>query len=147
LFAARAYHAADVIVKITGRRRSAEEIWDIGGKTMDNSFRFGPETYLDPLDGFGRYLNHSCRPNAFIAKRNHQLYLRAAERIRAGDEIVIDYSTILGNDDIWMMRCKCSERGCRRVIRSYGSLPDDLRDAYIERGMIPRHILRTPAVR
>lgn len=144
LFAARAYRVGQQIMKITGRIVSADEVWDVGGVTSDNAFRFGPETYLDPVDGPGRYLNHSCRPNAAVVKRSNQLFLMAASRIARSAEITVDYSTILGNDDIWTMRCRCRQPGCRRLIARVGSLPDRIRDDYEERGMIPRYILKAP---
>ena len=63
----------------------------------------------------GAYLNHSCEPNAGIRKTNQQLFLFAAKPIAAEKEIVIDYSTILGDDDIWTMRCNCGRSACRRA--------------------------------
>ena len=58
LFAARDLRQGQTIAKITGRRVSADEVWDRGGTFADNCFRYGPETILDPLDGPGRYLKH-----------------------------------------------------------------------------------------
>jgi hypothetical protein len=143
LFAARPFRRGQVIVKVTGRRVSADEVWDRGGRFADNCFRFGPETFLDPLDGPGRYLNHSCAPNAAVVKRNHQLFLVAAERIPRGREIVIDYSTILGADDIWTMRCRCGAPDCRGRIRNIATLSGRLRERYIERGLVPGFIRDT----
>lgn len=143
LFAARALRRGNVICAIPGRRVSADLVWDLGGKFADNCFRFGPETFLDPLDGPGGYLNHSCDPNAAVAKRNHRLYLIAAAPIRRREEIAIDYSTILGGDDIWTMRCKCGSASCRGMIRNLARLPEELRSAYIDRGMVPGFILDT----
>ncbi|HET9424271.1 MAG TPA: SET domain-containing protein-lysine N-methyltransferase [Gemmatimonadaceae bacterium] len=145
LFAARAYRTGHTIVKITGRRVSADDVWDIGGRFADNCFRFGPETFLDPLDGPGRYLNHSCAPNAAVVKRNHQLFLVAAAPIARGREILIDYSTILGADDIWTMRCRCGARACRGRVRNIATLPAKLREGYVARGMVPEFILRLPS--
>src|SRR5688500_9035915 len=96
LFASRRFRAGETSTDIPGRRVSAEEVWNVGGALSDNSFRYGPETFLDPLDGAGRWVNHSCAPNAAVEKRAHRLFLVAASAIRAGEEIVIDYSTILG---------------------------------------------------
>lgn len=143
LFAASPYRKNQTITKISGRRVSAAEVWEAGGTFADNCFRFGPETFLDPLDGPGRFLNHSCAPNTAVVKRNHQLFLIAAEPIAKGTEILIDYSTILGADDIWTMHCKCGARRCRRKIRNIATLPDVVRDGYIARRMVPGFILDT----
>ncbi len=143
LIASRSFRRGASIARITGRRVSADDVWDIGGRFADNCFRFGPETYLDPEDGPGRWLNHSCRPNAAITKRAHRLVLVAASAISAGDEVVIDYSTILGGDDIWTMRCRCGSRECRRVIRNIDRLPSALALQYLRRDMVPKFIRQT----
>jgi len=143
LFATRAYEPGCTIIKIAGRVVSASLLWERGGAFADNCFRFGPETYLDPGDDLGRYLNHSCAPNAGVRKSNNQLFLFAASRIAAGREIVIDYSTILGDDDIWTMRCECGRRECRGRIRRFGTLPPATRWLYLERGLVPKYIVGT----
>src|SRR5258708_2528147 len=143
LFAARVYRPDQRIIRIGGRIVNAAVLWERGGAFADNCFRFGPETYLDPGDLDGRYLNHSCEPNAGITKTNNQLYLFAASRIDAGREIVIDYSTILGDDDIWTMRCRCGHGNCRKRIRRFGSLPSSLKRRYLTNGLVPRFIVNT----
>ena len=143
LFASRRIRVGETITDIPGRRVSADVVWDIGGALSDNAFRYGPETFLDPLDGPGRWVNHSCAPNAAVEKRGHRLFLVAASGIRAGEEIVIDYSTILGGDDIWTMRCACGSGDCRGVVRNLAKIPATVRSGYIDRGMVPGFILRT----
>jgi uncharacterized protein len=143
LFAARPFRAGQRIVRVTGRIVSPALVWKAGGTFMDNCFRFGPETYLDPGDGPGRYLNHSCEPNAGILKSTNRLFLVAIGAIGVRREILIDYSTILGDDDVWTMRCRCGARSCRRVVRNFGSLPAMTRDAYTALGIVPRYILNT----
>jgi len=143
LVAARPFRERQTIIKIIGRVVAADILWERGGPFADNCFRFGPETYLDPGDEPGLFLNHSCAPNAGIRKQNNQLFLFAAHSIKRGDEIVIDYSTILGDDDIWTMRCTCGSRSCRRTIKRFGSLPVDLRRVYLRQGLVPRYIIST----
>jgi hypothetical protein len=123
LFADRAFRRNQTILKIVGRVVHHKILWNTGGTFADNCYRFGPETYLDPGDHPSRYANHSCAPSAGVKKFNNQLFLFAATDIKRGSEITFDYSTILGDDDIWTMRCKCGSDGCRRTIKRFGSLP------------------------
>lgn len=112
------------------------------GKILNNAFRFGPETYLMPK-GIGEYLNHSCRPNAGLQKRRWRLYLVAITQIQKGDEITFDYSTQIGRDDIWRMKCNCGKTGCRRTIKSFPSIPKRRLEKYLKEKIIPQYILHT----
>lgn len=141
LVTTRRFRRGETIVKLAGKVVDADVLWDRGGTFANNCIRFGPNTYLDPGDRVGRYLNHSCEPNAGIRKSNGQLFLFAAAVIRKGAEVLIDYSTTIGDDDIWTMRCRCGRDPCRRTIRRFGALPPELQASYIERGMVPRYIL------
>ncbi len=67
----------------------------------------------------GIYLNHSCKPNAGIQGAKKIVALR---RIKAGEEVTIDYS-ITEEDPLWYMNCLCGEPDCRKKIRSIQSLP------------------------
>ena len=145
LVAAKPFRPNQTIIKIVGRVVDAAVLWNKGGSFADNCIRFGPETYLDPGDAPGRFLNHSCEPNAGIRKTSNQLFLFAAQSIGAGEEIAFDYSTTLGDDDIWTMRCNCGRKSCRRRIRRFGSLSATLQRRYIERGLVPGYIVKTLA--
>lgn len=143
LFTTRAIDAGETIIQIRGRVVHYSVLWKRGGTFLDNCIRFGPETYLDPGDDLGRYVNHSCAPNAGIRKDRNRLFLFAARRIAAGREITFDYSTTIGDDDIWTMRCRCERASCRKRIERFGSLPDALRQRYHDRGLVPGYITAT----
>lgn len=144
LFAAKTYAPNQTIIKIAGRVVDAGVLWKRRGSIFAaNCYRFGPETYLDPGDDPSRYVNHSCEPNAGVRKHNNQLFLFAAKPIGPGREIFFDYSTLLGDDDIWTMRCTCGRRTCRKIIRRFGSLPPAVMDHYLRAGLVPRFIIKT----
>jgi SET domain-containing protein len=143
LFAARAFAPGDTILVVRGRVLDWRVIRRRRGPSQDNCYRFGPETYLDPGKHVSRYVNHSCAPNAGVRKAHHRLVLFAATAIAAGQEITFDYSTLIGDDDIWTMRCRCGARRCRKVIRSFGALPARVRRRYRRRGVVPAFILDT----
>jgi hypothetical protein len=143
LFTTRAFGPGETIVQIRGRVVHYSVLWKRGGTFLDNCIRFGPETYLDPGDDPGRYVNHSCLPNAGIRKDRNRLFLFAAKRIAAGREVTFDYSTTIGDDDVWTMRCRCGRASCRERIKRFGALPDVLQTRYLARGMVPRYIAET----
>src|SRR5215211_518461 len=139
LFAAKPFRANETIIKLVGRVVHYGILWERRGSFAANCIRFGPETYLDPGDEAGRFLNHSCEPNAGIRKNNNQLFLFAATRIEKGQEIVIDYSTTIGDDDVWTMRCDCGRRACRRKIKRFGTLPVAFKTRYLSEGLVPKY--------
>jgi len=143
IFATRRVPAGRTIGRIPGRVHHWRVLWRRGGTFLANCFRFGDETYLDPGNGLGRYLNHSCRPNAAIRKTGGGLFLFAVREIRADREIVMDYSTITGDDDIYRMYCRCGARGCRKWIGRFGLLPWRLQVRYAKAGLLPAYMLGT----
>ena len=56
-----------------------------------------------------RFINHSCRPNCYYQVIGQTIWIRAARRIAAGEELTYDYHTI-GDRTI---RCTCRP-GCTR---------------------------------
>ena len=144
LIATRSIRRGETIMRVEGRVVDHTVLWRRQGtKFSANCLRYGPETYLDPGDGPGRYLNHSCDPTAGLRKLNNRLFLFAAKRIESGTEVTIDYSTTIGDDDIWTMRCKCGSRRCRKTICNLGSLTAQLKRSYVKRGLVPMYILKT----
>jgi hypothetical protein len=144
LFAGRAFRRCETVLVIRGRLVHYSLLWKREGSAFSaNCIRFGPESYLDPGDGPARYLNHSCAPNTAVTKRSNRLCLVATRRISKGEEIVFDYSTTIGDDDVWRMRCKCGDASCRGLIRNFGSLPIERRGYYLENGFVPAFIVRT----
>jgi SET domain-containing protein len=39
-----------------------------------------------------RYINHACRPNCYVEVRGDVIWIRAARRIAAGEELTYDYN-------------------------------------------------------
>jgi hypothetical protein len=84
------------------------------------TLQVGSDAWIEPQhNSIGRYINHSCSPNAGIKGRRQ---ICAIKDIRKGAEITIDYS-ITDNDPLWKMKCKCRSKNCRKIIRSIQFLP------------------------
>ena len=146
LVAARALARGQLICILHGRVRSARSVlamWKRSPRRAANCIRCGAESYLDPEGEWGEFANHSCIPNAAVCVRRGGLQLRAITAIRIGQEVTHDYSTCLGTDDCWTMRCNCGARACRGVVRSVDRLPARALRRYLALGAIPLFILRT----
>jgi hypothetical protein len=117
--------------------------WERDPRRAANCIRFDADRYLDPHGELGAFANHSCRPNTMLVRRGRALDVRAMRVIRPGDEVTHDYSTCLGADDTWTMRCNCGERGCRGRVGRFDRLPERVLQAYVCLGAIPAAILAT----
>ena len=146
LVACRAFAKGACITPLHGRVVHSDVVWrwwKRDARRAANCIRFDADRYLDPHGEWGAFANHACRPNAALFKERGRLVLRAIRAIRAGDEVTHDYSTLLGADDVWTMRCNCGERGCRGMVRRFDALPAATLRRYRTIGAIPAFILRT----
>lgn len=57
-----------------------------------------------------RYINHSCAPNTFTRLTADRAEFYALRRIRAGEELTVDYG--LSHHD-GRLPCRCGAAGCR----------------------------------
>ena len=57
-----------------------------------------------------RYINHSCRPNAFMRIFGRRVEFYALRHIRPGEEVTCDYGETQHEGTL---RCRCGRPGCR----------------------------------
>ena len=74
-----------------------------------------------------KYMNHSCNANLGY-KTPRRLYAR--RKIKKGEELSIDYSTV---EDVieWNMPCSCHAKECRKIMRSIQFLPRKIFLSYL----------------
>ncbi len=140
IFTATPIKKDKTIFEIKGKIIHYTKTFKTKGAYVNNTFRFNDEHYLSPQGQIGDYLNHSCAPNSKVVKKRQKLYIVALKDIKPNKEILIDYSTILANDDIWTMKCKCGSKNCRGKITNISKLPIKLRKKYEANNIIPDYI-------
>jgi len=146
IFTTKSFKSGQIICEIRGNLIRAEkemELWKTNPKKAENMFRYCPTRYLSPEGELGDYSNHSCNPNAGVIKKQGRLFWVAIRNINKDEEILIDYSTILGADDIWTMKCNCGEKECRKIIKRIDKIPKKVFIRYKKLGIIPKYILKT----
>ena len=146
IVALRPFAPGELIWRLRGKAVRPAAVWgwwDSDPRRAANCIRFGDELFLDTRGDFGEFANHACRPNAGLFRERGALALRAVRRIPAGTEVTHDYSTYIGADDVWTMRCNCGGRGCRGRVRRFDRLPAATLARYRRDGLIPAFILRT----
>jgi len=137
IFARRKFAPDDVIFEVTGAFVTCNEDDDIDEETRANTYRFDADRYISPKGRLGDFLNHSCEPNAKVVKNDGRLFVVSIVDIPKGEEVAIDYSTILASDDSWEMKCNCGANTCRGTIKKFNSLPLKTRRKYRALGMVP----------
>jgi len=105
------------------------------GPAAANALQVDIDRYLY-LDEPGRFVNHSCAPNAAVVSDTSLMSIR---RIEAGEEICFDYSTTVS--DGWTMPCRCGSPNCRGLIVAFQLLPERLRRRYALLGQVQHFIL------
>jgi SET domain-containing protein len=134
LFAGEPIAAGSEILRFTGPVLTLKEV-RLRGAAAANSLQVGIDRYLD-LDEPGRFVNHSCAPNAAVVGDTSLVAIRDIDE---ADEIRFDYSTTVG--DGWTMPCRCGAPGCRGLVVAFQLLPDRLRHRYALLGQVQHFIL------
>jgi uncharacterized protein len=97
--------------------------WYIGNRWL----QIGDNQWIAPLrNNPGWYINHSCSPNSGL---RDSIKIVAMKNIRIGEEVTLDYSTS-ENENGWYLICNCKKKNCRRIVRSYGFLSEELKLKY-----------------
>jgi len=58
-----------------------------------------------------RFINHACEPNCYIDIKDRVIWIRAARRIRRGEELTYHYNT----DGECFIKCRCT-KGCQNLL-------------------------------
>jgi SET domain-containing protein len=106
LFARVPIRKGQFIVRYSGRKIRTETADD-----LDTRYLFEINTRWT-IDGAtrrntGRYINHSCRPNAEVYFVRHAIKIRAIKNIKAGGEITYHYGRNYFEAFIKPAGCKC----------------------------------------
>lgn len=125
----------EAICFITGPILSFEECISLPNEGV-NTFQIGVDAYVDPLFP-GRFVNHSCEPNAGLVDDTCLIALR---RIEPGEEIRYDYSTAL-MERFWALDCQCGSKSCRGMVGDFDTLPQSLQSHYLSLGIVQKFIV------
>lgn len=94
LFAGETISKGQLIIEYTGERINDAESERRGGRYL---FEVKKDLVIDGThpSHTARYINHACSPNAEAEhdEADDRIYIRAAKKIRQGEEITIDYGT------------------------------------------------------
>ena len=99
----------------------------LGARECD-PLQIGPDLYLSWGEP-ARLLNHSCEPNCGL-RFDGQYSMFALRDLTVGEQILWDYSTSMGTDDAWRMRCACQSPSCRKVIGPFVEIPAEKQAEY-----------------
>jgi len=120
-FALRSLQPGQIIGTYHGRRYAASESaardWD---QALTYVFALSDGTIIDGSEGGNatRHINHSCAPNCAAYEVEDedgrpQIVIEARRRIRAGEELFIDYALDVGDNDPGEYPCRCGAGRCR----------------------------------
>jgi hypothetical protein len=135
VFATQHLEPGQPILTFGGPVLTAPEMLALGPDRV-YALQIGSGQYIDLLPP-GRYLNHSCDPNAGILNDRLLIALRP---IVPGEEIRLDYSTAM-REDHWTVDCRCGEYLCRRVVLDFHHLPPITQNRYLQLGIVQSFIV------
>jgi uncharacterized protein len=113
-----------------GRRYAPSDEGVLRERELTYLFGLSDGTLIDGADGGNatRHINHSCEPNCQASEESDedgelQIVIRARRRIRAGEELFIDYRLEVGDADPADFPCHCGSPRCRgtMALASLGS--------------------------
>lgn len=135
LFATSDISAGTVVIPIKGKKLKFRQTTILGNKES-----YPLQTDVDEYvlsDPFA-FCNHSCEPNCGL---NADLELYALRDIKKGEELYWDYSTSM-LERHWEMPCHCGSVKCRKLIRDFDKLPQEIQFRYLNMGIVLPYIVR-----
>lgn len=127
LFAKENIKKGEIIASFDGDIYEAEKASDLPSESpnvRDYAIQFEEHKWRYS-NGFAIIINHSCEPNCGI-KNNFDIV--AIRDIQKGEELTLDYDMTENSD--WTMKCSCGSKNCRKIIKGYRHLPEELKKKY-----------------
>lgn len=138
VFTKKSIKKGQLIYLFQGELIDYEETKMINDDTGEcRALQFDDNKYIN-TNAPGRYINHSCDPNAGI---RNKFELIAIKDINENSEIRFDYSTTMDEDD-FTMECMCGSNNCRKIVDDFKKIPVDRQKEYIEMGIVSEFILQ-----
>lgn len=108
LFAERDFKKDEFIIEYTGELIPTKVADERNSKYL---FTLNSRWVVDGASrkNFGRYLNHSCRPNCEAEISGRKIIIRAKKKIKTGEELVYDYGKEYFDEYIKPKGCKCQK--------------------------------------
>ena len=140
VIATREFSQGEIVFLFGGVLLGLKEASLLSEEEKSNTIRFSATEYLSPKGTFGNFLNHSCDPNSYVKKDGAGLSVIAIRDIKPGEEVTMDYSTVLARDDDWTMECNCGSQNCRKMIIKFDLLDEAIKEKYRKLGAVPEYI-------
>lgn len=124
LFAKRGFDAGVILFRFEGQNISGDDAKIFSPKQKDNFVQIGKDLFLNTEGMHSAFINHSCRPNAYIKVLVNAAFIQSIIPIRAGDEITIHYSLSAPNGKE-LLECNCGiSFGCHELVGSFEDLDE-----------------------
>lgn len=121
----------ELILHFTGQVTLSQHISD-----FTHYLQISPNLYLSPSGQYDDYVNHSCDPNCAVFFQDDDIVLKTIKNIRPEEQLSFDYGTIIFNEPT-TFECNCSSGLCRKIIGNFYSMPAELQNKYLKKGMVP----------
>jgi hypothetical protein len=132
LFATKDIPAGMVLCKVSGRELEMDFAATISLQQKEShALQVDFDRYILCEPPF-LYSNHSCNPNCAV---NAKLEMFALKNIKAGQELLWDYSTSM-LERHWTMDCACGEKECRKKIEDFDLLPQEIQSKYLRQNIV-----------
>jgi uncharacterized protein len=114
LFATAPIKKRAFIVEYKGRKLTTEQANKLEARGNRYLYEINSRWTIDGTGrkNLGRYVNHSCRPNAETHRIGHKVVIRAIKNIKTGAEITYNYGCDYLINVITRRGCKCDK--CRK---------------------------------
>jgi SET domain-containing protein len=129
VFATRALRARQKIGTYGGRRYAPDEAHASWDGQLTYLFGLSDGSTIDGAQGGNatRHINHACEPNVEAIEDNDDaghlvVVIRATRRIRAGEELFLDYALDVGGEDPTEYPCRCGSTHCRGTLAAQPEL-------------------------